>query len=452
MSTILNPKTGRYIKNGSKTHISLIKEGFLNEDSLIESENKSFETLLRERDPEYFDSIKNIIDKMPDIRKFESIEGRLSLSSWTLEKKYEYLLRDLETLDASSYIGRDKDLKFIKIINEKDNFDRMGYSFVLEEKDKELLEDGYNTSEFVELYPALSWILAITVPAFRVWALKYTSKPYQEWIADISRWADNVSMPKKERIAISEFVTNPEIMRILLHSINLDNRNLYDIATKSKNKTLLRHLAIYGPLPKVTDMWRFVRGGDVDSIKIILNRDKNNELIKKKLVENIIEANNIYMIEFLEELRGKKLMHSEILELFKNSLGVDNLYLVEWANKRGYSLHPNEIFEIMSLDHIEPEVIDYLLNYYDISIFKPYYVTSIPNIKTFENAFTYSVQNPKVFEYFIHKYGNNIIEENWINALNTAKEGYLYWNNISKNYSKAEKYKKSMNIIRKFYY
>lgn len=448
MSTLINPRTKRRIQRGGKTHLTLIQKGILSKETLHDNsdESNTFQNLLRKRDPSYFRSIKEIIPRMPDIRVFYSPEALSSLEPWTLEKRYEVLLRDLEGLDAASSLGRDNDVKLVEAMNEKDPDEPLDKWYSFSDKERELLEDDYNAADFVATYPALSWILVVTIPSFRLWALKYSKPSYQKWVRD-------VNMDEPEAITVSEFITDPDLMKIVLDSVNLDDYSYYpaehlmDMASSSHNAILLRYLAENGPQTYPTTIWRFIHGGDVEALKIALSRQiKGREMTRKDLGKDIydaLESYNIPMIDFFEEMRGKPLEFDEISEtVIANAIEFNKIDFLQWMKTRDFIISPEEIIGAISSHAIKPETVDYLLSTYSLSPFEFHNIEIRYKVREDRNAFMSATGNPRILHHLIDKYGKDATEEDWQNALDAAQRDYEYW--MKKD---PDTYEKSIQIL-----
>lgn len=455
MDTIINPQTKRHIQRGGKLHISLVRKGILKTETLGEhslkylsvkpTKKESFQSLLKQRDPLYFRRIKRIVPRMPDIRGFKSVEAQASLTPWTIEKRYEALLQDLETLDSASSFGRDNDLKLIEAMNEKDDEKDWGKWYNFSNKEKELLKNQYNAAEFIASYPALSWIMILTIPSFRLWALKYSSPSYQEWVKD-------VNMREDERITVAEFITDSELLNIVLGPIKLDDNNNYptynllNIASECNNRVLLRYLAINGPQPNRKSVLFFIRGGDVEALKIVLSHKEDN-ITEKQVIQCIDEAiasGSIPMLEFIRDIHSELIDQNELdSHIIRNVLDNNNILLIQWIEKRGHVFSPKEMIEATTLSCIEPTTIDYLFDSYAINPFLLYEI----NNNSKESAFMHATGNPRILQHLINKYGALATEEDWNNTLRASKENYEYWREDSAYH--VQLYQESINIIEK---
>lgn len=240
------------------------------------------EIAFHDRDPVYYETIKDLVPKMPDLRYFQTETAKKSLVPWTDQKRWAVLLDDFETLDQAEERGDTFDSEFIEWLAlldslkgvQKTNEQMYRYVYLRDRMLKKPL------AEFFAKYPALSWILIRTDSDARRYAL---FSGYDDWVKELDSEGSTVVLDNDaEKILLAANTRSPDLIRRLLDIFSDEDLKklkgtgysdaisaLYHMgagnAGGAANIPLLNYLIDRGFRPNyVTDI---IRAGDVNLIK-----------------------------------------------------------------------------------------------------------------------------------------------------------------------------------------
>lgn len=363
------------------------------EKRIQDYENSSERNFL-ERDPEYYEEIKDIINEMPDIRPFQSEEIKATLSPWTNEKRWNYLLMDLETLDNAVVRGDESDIKYIEYIQAFHNISwskRENLRMTIKTKD---------IHSFFITYPALGWILLRTDKNARPGAIE---AGYHEWI-------DTIYISDEERIKLAPYAKSMKTIKYLLDPYNDLSRIeesrygnaacylLYGRGAGFNNVLLYDYLLDKGYIPERKEF--IVETGDlplIQKLHTIFPID-----VDKEIVTAAIKSRRPESLRFIISIGGDynyyNWVDTSYFEMMAKRGDLDMIKVI--ADTGG---HLDDIFRV-SIEFIHLDIIRYLIEERNMDLPLPY-------------IFKESVNDPKVLEYLILQFQNRMTREHWNEAL-----------------------------------
>lgn len=439
MSYVINPLTKRQIKVGGALYNQLVAKGRIKTETTPESQTDptiapratktapkapTTEMRLKERDPALYISTKRFIKKMPDVRGFLSQQARASAGPWTDQKRWEYLLDDLERLDASAAVPTG-DTIYVEYLNlfDPDDYDAKWVTsaegqFELQEKLQEL---KFEVGGFIARYPALSWLLTRITLQFRSEAI-FATPSYYQWVRD-------AKLSAHEQEYYPFYINDYEYVKLLLDPVSFQSYRDYPVqehmreVAERKNIAVLRYLAERLSTGEGHYLHYFVLAGDIPTLKLALKTASNTNTVGKGgrsiYLEAAVESGSVEMLRFVETMLDKRMAIEDDFKWAVRSLIDSKSYeMLDLIQQRGYPISLEGIITTFryasGADHsMDKRMVDYLLKDHSPSE-RAEIVLEYNEPPTSVSVFTFASElKPSVLQHFLDRYGASASEENW---------------------------------------
>lgn len=362
------------------------------------------ERLFAAREPEYYETIRELVPKMPDMRPFESKIGIATLAEWNNEKRWEYLLIDFTNLDESTGRGDTFDAGYIEYLDLLDT-EKVDMNRQIE---LSRTMTRLNLSTFFIRYPALSWILVRTNPHVRGDSL---FAEYDDWVKEtvtLDSDEERVTLAAKTRKPgifkhLLDIYSNEELEYMKIGNYSNAASFLYHVATGNtggnRNMPLIEYLLERKLVPERIDI---IKLGRLDLIK------KMEPLLRSPLTANRYEvkaalrSGDPAVLRYIISHNNPKYdpYYYFECETMNHLIVKNNFEMVRAIGDTGGPLHCG-IEYAAAIPHAFP-IFMYLIR---------------QGINPIDKSFVRSIHNPEALKYLIDNYSNAISKDNWEKAI-----------------------------------
>lgn len=440
--------------------------------------------ILRDRDPSFYENIKDVIEEMPDLRPFKQEQSRSSLSSWNNVKRLEWLLLDMENLDRAEIRGDISDLDYIHYLNKDEEF--MKLSLAIKRK---RITNSVILSFFLR-YPALSWILMRIDENARLDAVKSGYIDYINtfplsiserikllpYLLDqgLSDWVYEIPLSKEEKISLAPHTQSLPTIKFLLNSLTHKELkegiyeydrcvtvyyidDLFSKGSFKKNIPLLRYLLNRG---LTSDSAFIAVTGDISLMK--QSEEISPIVVDRRTIENAIRSGNPEMLELVINISLKNdpdfPPYSDVSD--SSIKDVDDLDMINAIINTGGPIPKILLYAILLPSRIH--ILEYLLEEKNIEFPNPKeFSISIYQIETLKYLITMiSPEETLFWEEALREWitGNNYIHYVGYRgsasneSLSILVEAHSYSPKEIKNVTKGSGYKNRIDIVRRYIY